>query len=422
MNNERDSKDILRDILKGRFEEEDSLRENLKRYLDLFVSVSSKRLFTEKRRLVLFCRVLLEKPALLIIEEEALNFGYGTANNLHLLFSKLPNSTIICKASKNQNLSLFNTFLFMDGGHVIESGDPVRAMKSKQSYLYNYLKETDKETFKEFTKTIPRSKSIMHHRKDKYQLEEGLSQEEGEMFEAELQELIDFGNEPVLNLKNKLPWLNRKPMKRKALFSEMEKIFPERIRKSASEELAGPGYSRSQSFVFIEDKGSLSRLSMKSIHHPRNRSEVSVQEEEIIFDEEEPPLQLKREGDEINPELDFRHQVSSKVFFRDVNSKMSMKSRQELNSQRNIFNSSKKVSVPKSNKKEGFHPFVVNKNYDSFPGIVEFEEVEMIDRVPHIGHPSQRSLGGRSVNKRKSFILDNCEEMIEDYESLDGIF
>jgi ABC-type multidrug transport system fused ATPase/permease subunit len=101
----------------------------------------------DTKRLVVFCRALITRPKLLLIFEEALDFGLGVAENLKIFSEVVPEASVICVTKTSANLLSFNTVLFMDAGKIIEKGKPEYLVKSEQTFLHKYLKEADREGF-----------------------------------------------------------------------------------------------------------------------------------------------------------------------------------------------------------------------------------------------------------------------------------
>jgi ABC-type multidrug transport system fused ATPase/permease subunit len=96
------------------------------------------------RRLVVFCRALITKPKLLLTFEESLDFGLGFAENLKLFSEMVPEASVICVTKTTSCLLSFGNILFLDAGKILEKGKPSNLIRNQNSFLYKYLKETDR--------------------------------------------------------------------------------------------------------------------------------------------------------------------------------------------------------------------------------------------------------------------------------------
>lgn len=91
-------------------------------------------------------RAVLEKPELLLIYEEALDFGRGVEHNLQLLFELLEETTVVAITSSNQLLDRYQKIMLMDAGYVLSGGSLEEQLKIEDSYLCKYLLEADPRT------------------------------------------------------------------------------------------------------------------------------------------------------------------------------------------------------------------------------------------------------------------------------------
>lgn len=121
-------------------------QENIKMFLNFKVGFQGKNLSHAERKLVLFSRVLLEKPKLLLTYEESLDFGKGIEFNLGLLSVSLPETTIVCISKNASCLLSYEKVFFMDAGKVLEKGNPKALILNEQSHLHRFLKEAEKDT------------------------------------------------------------------------------------------------------------------------------------------------------------------------------------------------------------------------------------------------------------------------------------
>ena len=113
--------------------------------LYLPVGFEGKSIREELRKCILFARIILEKPQILLTYEDSLNFGKGVEVNLETISEALQDSTIICITNGSNNLYSFQKIFFLDAGKVIEQGNPRDLVANPSSYLHRFLKETDKE-------------------------------------------------------------------------------------------------------------------------------------------------------------------------------------------------------------------------------------------------------------------------------------
>lgn len=118
-------------------------REEIISFLNMRASFEGKNIHPEVKKLLMFCRVCFEKPKILLIYEDSLEFGRGIACNLETLKMSLPKSTILCITKYNINLLLFDKAIFIDGGKVLEKGDPKQLLEKEASYLFRFVRDTD---------------------------------------------------------------------------------------------------------------------------------------------------------------------------------------------------------------------------------------------------------------------------------------
>jgi hypothetical protein len=117
-------------------------------FLRSYVSFNGKNINVEIRKLCLVARAVLEKPLLLLLYEESLDFGKGVQHNYNILSSKLENTTIICIAKGNENLHAYDNILLMDAGCVVEHNSPYNLLSDSNSFLFSYLQKTDPRALK----------------------------------------------------------------------------------------------------------------------------------------------------------------------------------------------------------------------------------------------------------------------------------
>ena len=120
---------------------------NLGEFLKMGVAFSGQNIDKQIQRLVAFARTILEKPKLILMYEDAINCGSGVAYNIDALKTKCPESTVMSITRSNRNILSYDQIILMDGGMIIDQGDPAELISQTQSHFYNYLKETDHEAF-----------------------------------------------------------------------------------------------------------------------------------------------------------------------------------------------------------------------------------------------------------------------------------
>lgn len=133
---------------------------NLVKFLDMPVSFNGLNLPLELRKFCLLARAIKEKPLLLLIYEDVLEFGQGIETNFHILDKYLPDTTIMCITKGNEHLRVYDKIFLMDSGCILEKGSPSKLLFEKQSLLKIFIKETDPKVYKK--KYFPRGLSPQH--------------------------------------------------------------------------------------------------------------------------------------------------------------------------------------------------------------------------------------------------------------------
>ena len=121
--------------------EEPMERKIVENLLQMTLNSESKHCSLNLRRIVQMTRVMLEKPELLILEEDSLNIeGTNDSRYLNQFFTHLKNTTIICKAVTFANLHRFAKCATFDSGKLVEYDRvEVLAQASKKSHLSKML-------------------------------------------------------------------------------------------------------------------------------------------------------------------------------------------------------------------------------------------------------------------------------------------
>lgn len=126
---------------------ENGLAPNLAEFLNIKVSFAGQNIEKSLRKVVSFARTILEQPKLLMIYEEALSWGNDVSSNLDILRERSPDTTVLAITQSNKGVLSYDQVLLLDGGMIIDQGDPIELIRREQSHFYNYLKETDREMF-----------------------------------------------------------------------------------------------------------------------------------------------------------------------------------------------------------------------------------------------------------------------------------
>ena len=134
-------------VLSGENLGESGLAPNLSEFLNIKVSFAGQNIEKSLRKVVSFARTILEQPKLLMIYEEALSWGNDVSSNLDILRARSPDTTVLAITQSNKGVLSYDQVLLLDGGMIIDQGDPIELIRREQSHFYNYLKETDREMF-----------------------------------------------------------------------------------------------------------------------------------------------------------------------------------------------------------------------------------------------------------------------------------
>ena len=122
--------------------------QDLNTFLNISCGFEARNININTRRYVAYCRVIMTKPKILLLNEQSLSFGLGITRNLKKLIKELPDTTIISIMNHAETLLHYDQIAFMDGGLILESGDPKTLVSSKESYISRFLNEVDKKLLK----------------------------------------------------------------------------------------------------------------------------------------------------------------------------------------------------------------------------------------------------------------------------------
>lgn len=134
------------ELMSKRLNPEDSSA-NLEELLKMRVAFAGQNIEKSIRKVISLARVILEKPKLILLYEEAINFGRGVGYNIDVLKARCPESTVMSITRSNRSILSYDQIILMDGGMIIDQGDPIELIGQEHSHFYNYLKETDHATF-----------------------------------------------------------------------------------------------------------------------------------------------------------------------------------------------------------------------------------------------------------------------------------
>jgi ABC-type multidrug transport system ATPase subunit len=135
----------------------------IKNFLDTKSSNSSLNLSLIK--ICMVARAFLEKPPIMVIEDEAFNFPtLETSFFYNAFWDHLKNTTIITILSNFENLMKYDEVIIFDKGKIVEQDSPITLLKNKESYLFSYIKELDKPLFDDLQGVLTKLESRTNSR------------------------------------------------------------------------------------------------------------------------------------------------------------------------------------------------------------------------------------------------------------------
>ena len=140
-----------------------SPEQDARRLLELTAAFEGRNLDVYCRRFIVFCRTILSAPRVLLIQEDALDFGKGIRWNLQKLESKLPSSTIVCLVNSTGLVPLFEKIALLDAGKILESGSKDHLLAKNTSFTYRFLKQIDPDGLRQLTQRRNLNNSTMTH-------------------------------------------------------------------------------------------------------------------------------------------------------------------------------------------------------------------------------------------------------------------
>lgn len=135
---------------------------NLEEFLNIKVSFLGQNIEKSIRKVISFARVILQKPKLLLMYEETASWGNGVQENLEILRKWSPETTILSITRSNKEILCYDYIILLDGGMIIDNGDPKKLILEEASHFCSYLKETDSETFKYLKEKLNHNMSPGH--------------------------------------------------------------------------------------------------------------------------------------------------------------------------------------------------------------------------------------------------------------------
>jgi ABC-type transporter Mla maintaining outer membrane lipid asymmetry ATPase subunit MlaF len=120
---------------------------NLEEFLNIKTSFAGQNVQKTIRKIIAFARVVLERPRLLLTFEEALAWGGGVSANLDILRRRSAETTVLAITKFNREVLCYDHVILLDGGMVIDTGDPAELLGKESSHFHTYMKETDQLMF-----------------------------------------------------------------------------------------------------------------------------------------------------------------------------------------------------------------------------------------------------------------------------------
>lgn len=127
-------------------------------FLQFGISLNSKNIPIETRRFINMCRILLNKPKILLMWEEAVNFEANLNELIQKFFTELGDCTVLSLPKNNYNLLHYDQIALMDSGMVLESSTPWAVFNDFDSLTHNFIRETDSKAFDEHMKIVDKFK------------------------------------------------------------------------------------------------------------------------------------------------------------------------------------------------------------------------------------------------------------------------
>ena len=137
------------------FEDEKRL---LKNVLNMEVGQNGKNLNYDCRKIIMMAKAYLDKPPILILDEDAL-FIMGVNRSFYItqLFKNLKETGILSVVKDQREMHHYNSVILMKYGKVMEMGSPFELIENKQSQLYASVSRDDIRTLKQLENKLERN-------------------------------------------------------------------------------------------------------------------------------------------------------------------------------------------------------------------------------------------------------------------------
>lgn len=122
------------------------------------VGKNGSKLNEALQKICQLAKVFLNKPKLLILDEEALKFpGFESDFFIKILFQNLKDSGIFSLSKNYRNLYYYSRVYIIKNGSIKEKGNPLDLVKDKKSTLYKILVNDDIRTVRQLENRIKRN-------------------------------------------------------------------------------------------------------------------------------------------------------------------------------------------------------------------------------------------------------------------------
>jgi ABC-type multidrug transport system fused ATPase/permease subunit len=137
------------------FEDEKKLLESL---LHMEVGQNGKNLNEDCRKIIMMAKVYLDKPSILILDEEALYIkGVNVSFYIKQLFTNLKECGILSIVKDLRQLYLYSSVAILKGGKIIEQDPPLDLIDNKESELYKIVVRDDVRTLRQLENKLDKN-------------------------------------------------------------------------------------------------------------------------------------------------------------------------------------------------------------------------------------------------------------------------
>lgn len=146
------------------FDDEKRLINNI---LKMEVGQNGKNLNYDCRKIIMMAKAYLDKPPILIVDEDAL-FVVGVNRSFYIrqLFKNLKETGILSVIKDQREMHHYNSILLMKYGKVVEMGSPSELIENKKSQLYATVSRDDIRTLKQLENKLERNLQTSRSRAD----------------------------------------------------------------------------------------------------------------------------------------------------------------------------------------------------------------------------------------------------------------